>query len=120
LKSHQREDSFEQFQWKCLEKKIEFVSEQCGANVYKPEFKDAKDLRNLLIHFRLGHDREAQDQLTLSVVEDTENELFRWMLRVQYLLGIEPHPTSEDFVFEVYQRIAAMKALAKNMQDCHH
>ena len=93
----------------CLEKKIEELQRYVSGVIQNPDVKNAKQVRNLLVHFAPGQDptdpnkfRDLDDsafeKLTLVLVEDARMELNRWMTEMELALGIKRHENSAEIM----------------------
>ncbi len=82
-----------------LDKKVEVLQEKAiSSAITKPNYMDAKKLRNLFVHFTPGRDCEAFEKLSLVIVEDAANELSRWMTEMESALGLPRHDDSEEIM----------------------
>ena len=72
-----------------LDKKIEVLNNQAiPSTITKPNYMEAKKLRNLFVHFAADRDCEAFEKLSFLIVEDAANELSRWMTEMELALGL--------------------------------
>jgi hypothetical protein len=82
-----------------LDKKIEVLHEKSiSSAITKPNYMDAKKLRNLFVHFTPDRDAEAFEKLSFVIVEDAANELSRWMTEMESALGLPRHDDSEEIM----------------------
>jgi hypothetical protein len=98
LENHQMGFLYKRLQFDCLDKKIDFLNDAYSETGIRPNVKDAKEVRNLFVHFTPGRDAEAFEKLTLTVVENAKNEVDRWMAEMESMLGLTRHPNSEQIV----------------------
>ena len=81
-----------------LDKKIEILNELSSATVTRPNYKDAKEVRNLFVHFTPTREDEAFSRLSLSVIESSANDLFRWMTEMESTLDLKRHAKSDELM----------------------
>jgi len=89
---------FGRIQRDCLDKKIEVLNELSVATVKRPKVKNAKEVRNLFVHFTPTREDEAFSRLSLSVIESSANELFRWMTEMESTLNLKRHANSDELM----------------------
>ena len=89
---------FKRLQYDCLDKKIGILQEAASAVPEKPNYTDAKRVRNLFVHFTPGRDEEAFKDLSLGVVENAADELNRWMTEMESALGLPRYDDSEEIM----------------------
>jgi hypothetical protein len=89
---------FGRIQRDCMDKKIELLNELSLATVTRPNVKDAKEVRNLFVHFTPTREDEAFSRLSLSVVESSANDLFRWMTEMESTLNLKSHAKSDELM----------------------
>lgn len=77
-----------------LEGKMKMLCDAASATVKNPDFSEAKELRNLLVHFKPGNDGLAFDRLSLELVEKTYTEIDKWLTDMEKVLGVIRHPDS--------------------------
>src|ERR1700733_6305799 len=80
----QRNDGakFKKLQSDSLDKKVAPLSDLAPA-VTKPNLGTAKNVRNLLVHFKPGRDGEAFDAVTLPLVEEAAETIEDWMKEME-------------------------------------
>ena len=74
LESRQVGFLFKRLQYDCLDKKIGLLHEAASVMSEKPNVTDAKQVRNLFVHFTPGRDGEAFERLSLVMGETAANE----------------------------------------------
>lgn len=77
-----------------LEDKMRLLCDAASATAKVPDFSKAKELRNLLTHFKPGNDGLAFNTLSVELVEKTFDEIDKWLADMEKTLGIMRHPDS--------------------------
>jgi hypothetical protein len=87
---------FARIQRDCLDKKIEILNDLLSATVPRPKVKDAKEVRNLFVHFTPTRENEAFTRLSSTVIEAAAEDLFRWMTEMESTLKLKRHANSGE------------------------
>ena len=62
------------------------------------DIRHAKDLRNRIVHLKPGDDGAIYDQLSSTFLEESGNEVTRWLSAVESSIRIPRHPDTTDEV----------------------
>lgn len=87
---------FARIQRDCLDKKIDVLNDLSSMTVPRPNLKDAKEVRNLFVHFTPTRENEAFARLSQAVVESAADDLFRWMTEIESTLNLKRHANSHE------------------------
>jgi hypothetical protein len=105
-----RVSEFEKEQWQSLEKKFELLDKAAIQNGHRARLKNAKRLRNLIVHLTPGRDAEFFDGLTLTTLKEAEQELKLWLRKMEPVLQIERHPKSAKVVHKLSRALGTVTA----------
>jgi len=77
----------------CIEKKVDLVDSRAahgGGPV--PDIAAAKGLRNTLVHLKPGADGEVYDKINRELLDETEEQVTRWLTAVEASTQLRRHP----------------------------
>lgn len=108
LERKKEEAKFEKFERKSLEKKLNFLRSSVKSGAKVPDVASAKDLRDLIVHFKPGRDAEFFDGISLSTLMRAGQELTRWLSKMERALRIERHPKSSKLVRKLARSLGSV------------
>ena len=64
-------------------------------SIEQPSLDKVKNLRNELVHLKVGRDLAIFEDLTLAVLDDSEKKIVDWLDMVSKAIGMERHPDTK-------------------------
>jgi len=95
-----------------LEDKMRLLHEAISAATCVPDVKDAREVRNLLVHFKPGNDGDAFDRLSLEMVEKTFAEVDDWIRQMEKALNTVRHADSKEELEKITAEMAQYGVVA--------
>jgi len=98
LDEHRMAFLFTRLQRDSLDNKIRVLQDSLSSVASRPNVAEAKQVRNLFVHFTPDREDEAFGKLSLELIESAEREFDRWMAEMESALGLPRHPDSRELI----------------------
>lgn len=100
-----------------VEDKMGFLDEMAATSQKTPNIADARRVRNLLVHFKPGNDALLSEQVTLTMVDRTYDDINGWMSQMEAALGVQRHPNTKQEVEKFIDGMTEGGVTVNHIQD---